>query len=161
MLDGKYPVVTGLEHDELGHPTGSPRLHSAMTAKRRQKLQKLAAELPKPEIYGDADAETLLVGWGSTFGPIREAVSRSQSQGRKLASMHLRHLHPLPNGLGEIFERFQRIVVVEMNDEGIYGYGQLATILRANYCNPRITSLTKTDGLTFRIREILTGSNSL
>jgi len=74
--------------------------------------------------------------------------------------VRVRHLHPLPNGLGEIFERFQRIVVVEMNDEGIYGFGQLTTILRANYCNPRITSLTKTDGLTFRIREILTGSNS-
>jgi 2-oxoglutarate ferredoxin oxidoreductase subunit alpha len=160
MADGKYPLVTGLEHDELGHPTGSPALHLAMTAKRRHKLQKLAAELPIPEVYGDADAETLLVGWGSTYGPIREAVDRSRKQGRKLASLHLRHVHPLPNGLGEIFESFSRIVVVEMNDEGVYGYGQMATILRGRYCNPRITSLTKTDGLTFRIREILEGSTT-
>lgn len=158
MLDGRYPVVTGLEHDELGHPTGSPKLHLAMTAKRRQKLQQLAAALPVPEVHGDLDAETLLVGWGSTYGPIREAVTRSRKEGRKLASLHLRHVHPLPNGLGEIFEKFQRVVVVEMNDEGVYGYGQLATILRARFCNPRITSLTKTDGLTFRVREILQGS---
>lgn len=159
MADGKYPVVTGLEHDELGHPTGSPRLHLEMTRKRREKLQQLAAELPIPEVFGDADAETLLVGWGSTYGPIREAVERTRSQGRKLAALHLRHVHPLPNGLGEIFQRFQRVVVVEMNDEGIYGYGQLASILRARYCNPNITSLTKTDGLTFRVREILQGSS--
>src|SRR5438034_9497748 len=52
MLDGKYPVVTGLEHDELGHPTGSARLHLAMTAKRRQKLQKLAEDIPVPKVYG-------------------------------------------------------------------------------------------------------------
>jgi 2-oxoglutarate ferredoxin oxidoreductase subunit alpha len=63
----------------------------------------------------------------------------------------------LPNGLEEIFENFKRVIVVEMNDQGIYGYGQLATILRARYCDPRIRSLTKTDGLTFRVREILEG----
>ncbi|HXJ58953.1 MAG TPA: 2-oxoacid:acceptor oxidoreductase subunit alpha, partial [Verrucomicrobiae bacterium] len=52
VLSGKYPIVTGLEHDELGHPTGSPKLHMAMTAKRRKKLQKLGAELPVPKVYG-------------------------------------------------------------------------------------------------------------
>ncbi len=76
MVDGKYPVVTGLEHDEMGHPTGRPSLHMAMTAKRRRKLQELAAEIPLPEVYGDAQGDTLLIGWGSTFGPIREAVDR-------------------------------------------------------------------------------------
>jgi 2-oxoglutarate ferredoxin oxidoreductase subunit alpha len=69
----------------------------------------------------------------------------------------LRHLHPLPNVLDKIFEKFKRIVTVEMNDQGVYGYGQLATILRARYCEPRITSFTKTDGLTFRVKEILDG----
>jgi 2-oxoglutarate ferredoxin oxidoreductase subunit alpha len=68
---GKYPIVTGLEHDEMGHPTGSPKLHMAMTAKRRRKLQALAAELPAPEVFGAPEGEVLLVGWGSTQGPIR------------------------------------------------------------------------------------------
>ena len=63
----------------------------------------------------------------------------------------------MPNGLEKIFAKFQRIVVVEMNDQGIYGFGQLATILRARYCEPKIESLTKTDGLTYRVREILEG----
>ena len=157
MLGGKYPVASGLEHDETGHPSASACLHTIMTAKRRQKLQKLAEELPTPEIYGDAGGEKLLVGWGSTYGPIREAVDRSRAQGNPLSSIHLRSLHPLPNGLAEIFQRFKEIVVVELNDEGIYGYGQLATILRARYCNPNIRSLTKTDGLSYLVREILAG----
>jgi 2-oxoglutarate ferredoxin oxidoreductase subunit alpha len=159
MADGKYPVVTGLEHDEMGHPTGSPKLHLGMTAKRRRKLQELAAEIPVPEVFGDPEGgEALLVGWGSTYGPIHEAVKTARDRGEDLSAIHLRHLNPLPNGLEKIFAKFKRIVVVEMNDEGLYGYGQLATILRARYCDPKIRSLTKTDGLSFRVREILTGA---
>jgi 2-oxoglutarate/2-oxoacid ferredoxin oxidoreductase subunit alpha len=157
MADGKYPVVTGLEHDEMGHPTGSPELHTAMTAKRRQKLRQLAAELPEPEVYGEQEGEALIVGWGSTYGPIREAVRSGRQRGESLAALHLRHLNPLPNGLEKIFARYKRVIVVEMNDEGLYGYGQLATVLRARYCDPKIRSLTKTDGLTYRVKEILEG----
>jgi 2-oxoglutarate ferredoxin oxidoreductase subunit alpha len=157
ILDGKYPLLSGLEHDEMGHPTGSPKLHMAMTAKRRNKLRQLAAEIPVPELYGDAAGDTLLIGWGSTFGPIHDAVKRAREYGEKIAALHLRHLNPLPNDLEKIFANFKRIVVVEMNDQGVYGFGQLATILRARYCEPKIESVTKTDGLTYRIREILEG----
>src|SRR5213080_2330950 len=156
ILDGKYPLLAGLEHDEMGHPTGSPKLHMAMTAKRRNKLRKLAEEIPVPEVYGDHEG-TLIVGWGSTYGPIHDAVTLARAQGEKVGAIHLRHLHPLPNGVEKIFEKFDRIVTVEMNDQGVYGYGQLATILRARYCEPKITSFTKTDGLTFRVKEILDG----
>jgi 2-oxoglutarate ferredoxin oxidoreductase subunit alpha len=152
---GKYPVVTGLEHDEFGHPTGSPKLHVAMTAKRRSKLQKLADQIPSPVIYGEPEGDILLVGWGSTYGPIHEAVKIARTEGWPIGALHLRHLNPLPNGLESVFSKFKRVVVVEMNDQGLYGYGQLATLLRARYCDPRIESLTKTDGLTFRVREIL------
>ena len=155
ILDGKYPLLAGLEHDEMGHPTGSPKLHMAMTAKRRNKLRKLAEEIPVPEVFGDQEGDTLIVGWGSTYGPIHDAVALARDQGEKVGALHLRHLHPLPNGLEKIFEKFKRIVTVEMNDQGVYGFGQLATILRARYCEPKITSFTKTDGLTFRVREIL------
>ncbi len=155
IRDGKYPLISGLEHDEWGHPTGSPKLHMAMTAKRRNKLRQLAEEIPVPEIFGDTEGDVLLVGWGSTYGPIHDAVKRGRRHGENLGAIHLRHVHPLPNGLEKIFAKFKRIVVVEMNDEGVYGFGQLATILRARYCEPKISSLTKTDGLTFRVKEIL------
>ncbi|HEV3391924.1 MAG TPA: 2-oxoacid:acceptor oxidoreductase subunit alpha [Chthoniobacterales bacterium] len=155
ILDGKYPLMSGLEHDEMGHPTGSPKLHMAMTAKRRNKLRKLAEEIPVPEIYGDEKGDTLLVGWGSTYGPIHDAVKMARESGEKIGALHLRHIHPLPNGLEKIWPNFKRIVTVEMNDQGIYGFGQLATILRARYCESKIESVTKTDGLTFRVKEIL------
>jgi 2-oxoglutarate/2-oxoacid ferredoxin oxidoreductase subunit alpha len=155
MVDGKYPLVTGLEHDEMGHPTGSPKMHMAMTAKRRNKLRKLAEEISVPEIYGDAEGNVLLVGWGSTYGPIHDAVKLAREHGEKVGALHLRHVHPLPNGLEKIFSRFKRIVVVEMNDQGLYGFGQFATLLRARFCEPKIESATKTDGLTFRVKEIL------
>src|SRR6478736_2990263 len=157
ILDGKYPLLSGLEHDEMGHPTGSPKLHMVMTAKRRNKLRKLAEEIPVPEIYGDTEGDVLLIGWGSTYGPIHDAVKQAREHGEKVGAIHLRHIHPLPNRIEKIFANFKRIVVVEMNDQGIYGFGQLAIILRARYCEPKIESFTKTDGLTFRVKEILDG----
>ena len=155
ILDGKYPVATGLEHDETGHPTGSPKLHAEMTAKRRRKLQNLAAELPVPQVYGPPEGNILLVGWGSTQGPIREAVDRSRAAGDSVSSVHIRQINPLPPGLENIFSGFNHVYVVEMNDEGLYGYGQLGGLLRARFCDPKICGLNKTDGLTWRVREIL------
>ena len=155
ILDGRYPVVTGLEHDEFGHPTGSPKLHMAMNAKRRKKLQALAAALPLPTLYGPPEGRLLLVGWGSTQGPLREAVDRACATGECVSLLHLRHVYPMPNGLETIFSRFSHVRVVEMNDEGVYGYGQLAGFLRARYCNPKIRGINKTDGLTFKVRDIV------
>ena len=78
-----------------------------------------------------------------------------------MGHLHLRYVNPLPNDLDEVFNRFKDIIVVEMNDQGLYGYGQLASLLRAKTCNPAIRSLAKTDGLTFKIREIIKGIESL
>jgi 2-oxoglutarate ferredoxin oxidoreductase subunit alpha len=97
----------------------------------------------------------LLVGWGSTQGPIREAVDRARAAGDSVSALHIRYLNPLPNGLEEIFAGFHQILVVELNDEGLYGYGQLAAMLRARYCDARIQGLNKCDGLTFKVKEIL------
>jgi 2-oxoglutarate ferredoxin oxidoreductase subunit alpha len=155
IQSGKYPIVTGLEHDELGHPTGSAKLHQQMTAKRRNKLRKLAWEFPKLKTYGPDEGQILLVGWGSSQGPIREAVDRARGLGEAISGLTIRHLNPLPNGLEEIFKGFHHIFVVELNDEGIYGYGQMAALLRARYCDPRIRGINKSDGLTWKVKEIL------
>ncbi len=157
MASGKYPTVTGLEHDEMGHPTGSPKLHLQMTAKRREKIKALGASLPAPELTGDSAGEVLLVTWGSGWGPGREAITRVRQANVKAGHMHLRHLHPLPSGLEETFARYHKIVVAELNDEGLYGFGQLAMMLRARYANPAIHSICKTDGLTFKVGEIVAG----
>jgi 2-oxoglutarate/2-oxoacid ferredoxin oxidoreductase subunit alpha len=155
IQSGKYPIVTGLEHDELGHPTGSPKLHMQMTAKRRKKLQVLGATLPAPKVYGPPEGNVLLVGWGSTEGPIREAVDRARAAGDSVSSVHLRHINPLPPGLENIFSGFNHVLVVEMNDEGLCGFGQLGALLRARYCDAKIQGINKTDGLTWKVKEIL------
>ena len=153
--EGKYPVVTGLEHDEWGHPSSNPTNHADMTAKRREKLVQLANSLPAPDFYGDEQGEVLFIGWGSTYGPIREATDRLRAKGHKIGSLHLRHIHPLRNGLGDIFHRYSHIVVPEMNDSGVYGHGQLATLLRSVTCNAAIRSINKVEGITFRVKEIV------
>ncbi|HEV7927015.1 MAG TPA: 2-oxoacid:acceptor oxidoreductase subunit alpha [Verrucomicrobiae bacterium] len=155
IANGQYPLASGLEHDEMGHPTGSPKLHMQMTARRRHKLQRLGETLPVPQVYGPPEGNILLVGWGSTQGPIREAVDRARAAGDSVSSINLRHISPLPPGLENIFAGFNHVIVVEMNDEGLYGYGQLAGLLRARFCLPKIGGLNKTDGLTWRVREIL------
>ena len=127
IADAKYPIVTGLEHDEYGHPSGSPKMHTAMTNKRRDKLIKLSKALPLP------------------------------AEGHKAACIDMRHLHPMPAGLDTIFNRYKHVIVAEINDYGVYGFGQLAMLLRAAYALPHIQSVCKTDGLAFRIREIVTG----
>jgi len=161
VLSGKYPIATGLEHDELGHPTGSSKLHAQMTAKRRNKLRQLAWDFPKLKTYGPNEGQILLVGWGSSQGPIKEAVDRARGIGEAISGLSIRHINPLPNGLEQIFKGFHHIFVVELNDEGIYGYGQLATILRARYCDPRIQGITKSDGLTWKVKEILDRARTL
>jgi 2-oxoglutarate ferredoxin oxidoreductase subunit alpha len=155
IMSGKYPVVTGLEHDEMGHPTGSPKLHMSMTAKRRKKLQALAASLPVPQVYGPPEGNVLLVGWGSTQGPLCEAVDRARAAGDSVSALNIRHISPLPPGLENIFAGFNHVFVVEINDEGLYGYGQLAGLLRARFCDPKIRGINKTDGLTWKVKDIL------
>jgi len=152
---GKYPVVTGLEHDELGHPTGSSKLHVAMVAKRRNKLKKLASEFPVPKIYGPSEGQVLLVSWGSAQGPTQEAVKTARAAGQAVSALHIKYVHPLPNGLENLFAGFKHVFVVELNDEGFYGVGQLGAILRSRYADPKIRGITKTDGLTWKIKEIL------
>ena len=155
IRSGRYPIAGGLEHDEFGHPSGSPKLHSEMTAKRRGKLQALEASLATPKLYGPPEGNVLLVGWGSTQGPIREAVDRARAAGDSVSALHLKHLNPLAPGLDNLFSGFNSVLVVEMNDEGIHGYGQLAGLLRARYCDPKIRGINKTDGLTWKVKEIL------
>jgi 2-oxoglutarate ferredoxin oxidoreductase subunit alpha len=126
-----------------------------MTAKRREKIKALAAALPAPELAGDESGDVLIIGWGCTYGPIREAMVRLRGAGAKVGHLQMRHMHPLAPGLEQTFNRYKHVLVVEINDESLYGYGQLATLLRARFANPAIASITKTDGLTYKISEIV------
>jgi 2-oxoglutarate/2-oxoacid ferredoxin oxidoreductase subunit alpha len=143
-------VATGLEHDELGHPNYEPEDHTAMMQKRFRKLASAVADIPPVERYGDEDATIGLIGWGSTQGTIREAVDRARAQGKKVASIHLKVLSPLPDRAIEDFMRsVEKVIVPECNYSG-----QLANLLVAKYGFPVIRK-NKFDGLPFTAGEIL------
>jgi 2-oxoglutarate ferredoxin oxidoreductase subunit alpha len=99
------------------------------------------------EVDGDVDADLLVLGWGSTWGPISEAVRRVRAAGRPVAHAHLTHLNPFPANLGEVLGSFSQVLVPEMN------LGQLSKLVRAEFLVPA-RSLTKVQGVPFSATEI-------
>ncbi len=152
---GKYPTVTGLEHDPKGGPNAGAANHVAMSAKRRRKFQILAQHQPAPEIYGEDSGPLLLVSWGSSFGATRVAVDALLAQGQRVSHLHLKLLFPLSSAVGDMLAAFEEVKTVELNDQGVYGVGQFALYLRAVTGLSQIGSICKTDGLTFKVKEIL------
>jgi 2-oxoglutarate ferredoxin oxidoreductase subunit alpha len=143
-------VATGLEHDERGHPDYEPEDHTTMMQKRFRKLETAAAELPRPQRYGDADATIGLIGWGSTEGAIQEAVDRARAKGYKVASLHPRILSPLPDDtIRDFIASVQKVIVPECNYSG-----QLANLLGAKYGLQSIR-VNKFGGIPFTAGEIL------
>ena len=104
-------------------------------------------DVPDLAVDADADAEVLVLGWGSTFGPIGAAVRQVREAGLPVAQAHLRHLNPFPANTGEVLRSYRRVVVPEMNS------GQLALLLRAKYLVD-IQSITKVQGKPFKADEL-------
>jgi len=154
-MAGFEHVTGGLEKGgESGAVSYEPANHEAMVRLRADKINRVAREYAPLEIHGDPDAELLLVGWGSTWGAIHEAVDRLRDQGRSVAGLTLRHLNPLPNDLGEWLRRYPRVAVVENNT------GQLHQRLRSEYLID-LKQLNKIQGTTFRVSEITEFAESL
>ena len=140
--------IGGLEKaDVTGNISYDADNHQRMVNLRADKVARIADELPPTVVQGDADADVCVLGWGSTWAAIDGAVQRRRRDGNKVAWVHLTHLSPLPNDLGEILRRYQRIVVPELN------MGQLSRIVRAEYLVDA-TPLTKMQGLPFTLIEI-------
>ncbi len=138
----------GLEKDrETGSVSYDPENHEAMTRLRAAKVQRVQQEIPPTEVYGDATGDVLVVGWGSTRGAIQAAVKAARAEGLRVGHVHLRWLNPLPPDLGDILDRFEQILVPELND------GQLVRVLRDRFLRPA-ESLAKIQGLPFKTSEI-------
>jgi len=120
-----------------------------MTRLRAAKVAKIADDIPELFVDEEGGEELLVMGWGSTYGQIREGVRRIRAAGKKVAHAHLRHLNPFPRNTGEVLKRFNRVLVPEINN------GQLVRLLRAEYLVDA-KSYTKIQGLPFRASEIET-----
>ncbi|MGC6477238.1 MAG: 2-oxoacid:acceptor oxidoreductase subunit alpha [Ilumatobacteraceae bacterium] len=140
--------VGGLEkQDVTGNVNYTPENHALMGDLRADKVAGVARDYEPTQIMGDEDADVCIVGWGSTWAAIDSAVQRCRRNDQKVAWVHIRNVFPLPNDLGDILRRYERVIVPELNR------GQLCNMLRANYLVDA-QSLSKVAGLPFSAREI-------
>lgn len=148
------PGTPGLEHriggleaaNGSGNISYEPKNHDLMVRLRQEKIAGIT--VPDLEVNDpNGDAELLMLGWGSSYGPIGEACRRARRKGIKVAQAHLRHLNPFPANLGEVLRRYPKVVVPEMN------LGQLALLLRGKYLVD-VQSVTKVEGMAFLADEV-------
>ncbi|MER6613374.1 2-oxoacid:acceptor oxidoreductase subunit alpha [Streptomyces xantholiticus] len=150
------PGTPGLEHriggiekqDGTGNISYDPANHDFMVRTRQAKIDGI--EVPDIEVDDPSgDARLLVLGWGSTYGPITAAVRRLRRVGESIAQAHLRHLNPLPGNLGDVLKRYDKVVIPEMN------LGQLATLIRAKYLVDA-HSHNQVNGMPFKAEQLAT-----
>ena len=133
---------------DTGHLDYSPANHQAQTDARKAKVDGIAKGIPAQEVtLGTEGGKLAVVGWGSTYGPIHQAVRRARTKGLDVSHVHVRHVWPLPENLGDLLKGYERVLVPEMNT------GQFKTVLRDQYLVDA-RPLTKTSGQPFTIAEI-------
>jgi 2-oxoglutarate ferredoxin oxidoreductase subunit alpha len=150
------PGTPGLEHrigglsseDLTGNVSYSPANNELMVRTRARKIAGIAREIPPTTIFGDSNGGDLVVlGWGSTYGSIREAVKQLRDKGQSVSHIHIRHLNPLPPDLADHLRKFKRVMVAEMN------MGQLLKMVRADYLIDAV-GCNKIQGRPFKVREL-------
>jgi 2-oxoglutarate ferredoxin oxidoreductase subunit alpha len=147
------PGTPGLEHriggiekeDGTGNISYAPANHDFMVRTRQAKIDGI--EVPDLEVDDPHEAKTLVLGWGSTYGPITAAVRRLRTAGESIAQAHLRHLNPFPRNLGVVLGRYEKVVIPEMN------LGQLATLVRAKYLVDA-HSYNQVNGMPFKAEQL-------
>ena len=149
------PGTPGLEHRigglEKEHITGNisydPDNHDFMIKMRAAKIERIADDIPLQEIEGDKEGDLLVIGWGSTYGSIKSAVTAARAKGQSVSHVQIKYLNPFPRNLGEILYKFKNILVPEINN------GQLIKLLRAKYLVPAV-GFNVIKGLPLRSEEI-------
>jgi 2-oxoglutarate ferredoxin oxidoreductase subunit alpha len=151
------PGTPGLEHrigglekaDVTGNVSYDPDNHHRMQLLRQAKIAGIANDIPPLEVFGPAEGDLLILGWGSTYGAIRSAVERLQGQGRSVAHAHLRYLNPFPANTEAVVRAYKRVLIPEVN------LGQLSMLIRARYLIDAV-GYNRVRGKPFRIAELET-----
>lgn len=148
--------VGGLEKDAVkGSISHDPANHQKMVDLRAAKVAKIAEDIPVQNVIGDPEGDLLVVGWGGTRGHLQNAVEELRSDGKRISLCHFNYINPLPRGVREIFARFRRIVVCELNE------GQFAAYLRQQLQEFRYEQYNKCEGQPFTIVELKAKFESL
>ena len=148
--------VGGLEKDKLkGSISIDPQNHQEMTNLRAAKIAKIADYIPHQTVYGDPEGDLLVVGWGGTRGHLQNAVDKMRAEGKKVSLCHFNYINPLPHGVADIFKRFKKIVVCELNE------GQFANYLRGKLQQFDYEQYNKCEGQPFTVTELTNKFHSL
>ncbi len=148
--EGLMHRVGGLEKDsETGAISTDPANHEKMVALRREKVARIADDIPLQEVLGDKDADTLLLGWGGTYGHLRTATDELNAAGIPMAFTQLAYINPLPRNMGEIMSRYKCVIVAELNS------GMCAEYLQARFPATHINRINKVQGQPFQVSEIV------
>ena len=149
-MEGYTHVIGGLEKSSTtGAICYDPGNHEKMVSYRQEKINRIVNEIPDLEIFGDQDADLLVVGWGGTFGHLYSAVALMREAGKKVAFVHFHWISPLPKNTADVLRKFKKIVVAEQNS------GQLAGYLRMKIENlPHIYQYNKIQGQPFQVKSL-------
>lgn len=147
-FEGMEHRIGGLEkEDGSGNVSQNGINHEKMVKLRQEKIERIAHDIPDAVVEGEQEGDLLMISWGSTFGAARTSFERLRAKGYPLSFLHLRYLNPFPKNLGEIMNRFQRVIVPELN------MGQLQFLLQAKYLKP-VIGIHKVQGKPFRSIEL-------
>ncbi|SDB95991.1 2-oxoacid:acceptor oxidoreductase subunit alpha [Williamwhitmania taraxaci] len=157
------PGTKGLEHrlgglekqDVTGSVSQDPANHELMVKTRADKVQRVANFVPEQDLIGDNEGDLLVIGWGGTYGHLVSAVSRLRADGKKVSLCHIHYINPLPRNLAEIFKRFKKLVVCELNS------GQMANYLKINHQEFEYHMVNKVQGLPFTVVELTEKFNNI
>lgn len=150
------PGTPGTQHRiggiEKSYSTGNisyePENHQKMTDVRKKKIDDIALDIAEQQVeLGENSGDLVVLGWGSTYGPINRAVQRVRADGLKVSHIHLRHIWPLPKNLAALLNDFDKVLIPEMNT------GQLITVIRSEYLIPAL-GLNKVSGQPFKVSEV-------
>ena len=149
------PGTPGLEHrigglekkDIYGNISYDPDNHQLMVNRRKEKIDNIKNDIPELIVEGDQQGELLVLGWGSTYGAIKEASRHIQAQGYNASQAHIRYISPFPKNLDNVLNRFKKILLPELNT------GQMANVIRSTFLRD-VIQFNKVQGQPFKVAEI-------
>lgn len=150
--EGLTHRLGGLEKDFVtGAISTDPANHEKMVYVRKAKIEKIAHDITELEVLCDADADTLLVGWGGTYGHLYTAAQELCKEGRKVAFAHFRYISPLPRNTREVLSRYKKVICAELNT------GQFADYLQSKFAGLEVKRINKVQGQPFLVQEVVDG----
>ena len=150
--EGLAHRLGGLEKDAVTSAISTdPINHEKMVYTRKEKIERIADNIPALEVKGNVDADTLLVGWGGTFGHLYTATEELNKEGKPVALAHFRYINPLPANTAEVFAKYKKVIVAELNT------GQFADFLQSKFPEVKFERINKVQGQPFLVKEVIDG----